>query len=294
MPDQLDPFHLLEAGPTDGPPMVLVHGLGGASINWQMVVPLFAEHGFSVAAPDLIGHGRTPRMGRTATIEANLGFLDAFVRSRGEPVVLVGNSMGGLLAMMQAARAPETVASLVLVAPAVPRFTGTFNLVAAMAVAPALMRSAPIFRARARRQTPEGFVDQNLRFCVKDISRIDPAQLEAHVELATMRAADPDAVPSFVEASSSMIRVLGARRFEDTVRAVRTPTLIVGGAHDRLVPLRALERTRALRPDWAMHVFEHCAHVPQMEDPSAFVDLVTAWLGDRDDTGTTGAELGAS
>lgn len=274
--------------------MVLVHGLGGASINWQMVVPRFAAHGFHVMAPDLIGHGRTPRAGRAATMDANLDFLDGFVRSVGAPVTLVGNSMGGLLALMVAARAPENVAALVLVAPAVPRFTGAFNLVAARAVAPALMRAAPLLRARARRTTAEEFVAQNLRLCVHDISRIDPDHLAAHVELATLRATDPDAVPSFVDASSSMIRVLGARRFIDTVHAVRAPTLIVAGAHDRLVPLRALERMRMLRPDWGMHVFEHCAHVPQMEDPEAFVDLVRDWLSDGNDSGAPDLELGAS
>lgn len=259
--------------------MVFIHGLGGASINWQVVLPRFGALGFAVHAPDLIGHGKTPRSGRTATMDENLGFVDAFIRSVGAPVTLVGNSMGGLLALMQAAKAPETVDALVLVAPAVPRFTGAFNAVAARTVAPALMRAGPLMRARARRTTAEEFVDQNLRLCVNDISRVDPDQLAAHVDMALVRANDPDAVPSFLEASSSMVRVLGGRRFADTVRAVRAPTLIVAGTHDRLVPLRALERTREMRPDWGMHVFEDCAHVPQMEDPSGFVDVVAGWLG---------------
>lgn len=291
MPEDLGSFHLVTAGPGGGPPMVLVHGLGGASINWQMVTPLLGQRGFSVSAMDLIGHGKTPRAGRRATIDDNLAFLDGFIRSIGVPVVLVGNSMGGLLAMMQAARAPETVEALVLVAPAVPRFAGAVNIVASRTVAPALMRAGPIFRARARRTTAEEFVGQNLRLCVHDISRIDPEQLAAHVELAVARASDPDAVPSFLEASSSMVRVLGAKLFAHTVNAVRAPTLIVAGRHDRLVPLRALERMRLMRPDWGMHVFDDCGHVPQMEDPHGFVDVVTGWLGheDADETDEVGA-----
>lgn len=275
------PVSFRTAGPPDAPPLVLVHGLGGASENWLPVLPLLAGAGYRVLALDLVGHGRTPRADRAATMDAHLTLLDAFIRAEaGGSAILVGNSMGGLLAMMQAARMPATVRALVLVAPAVPRFAGAAGLAAARAFSPAIRGAGPtIMRARQQRYTPEEVVVQSLRLCARDIATIAPAVVEAHVALAVYRAGLHDAVPSFIESSSSMIRVLGGRRVDDTVRAVHVPTLILAGAHDRLVPLRALERVRALRRDWSMHVFEDCGHIPQMEDPHGFTEVVTHWLG---------------
>src|SRR5882762_4121025 len=108
----------------EGRPIVLVHGLGGSHVNWLAVAPGLAAHGHVVAL-DLAGHGRTRSMGRTAKVGDNrrlLGrFLDAVAR---EPAVLIGNSMGGYLALAEAAEEPAKVASLVLVNAAVPMAPG--------------------------------------------------------------------------------------------------------------------------------------------------------------------------
>src|SRR2546426_9137411 len=114
------PLHLADFGGT-GPTMILVHGLGGSHANWLAVGPGLAAHA-RVFAPDLPGFGRTPLDGRSAHVRASVEFLDRFLDTvGGGPAVLVGNSMGGLIAMMEAAERPEKVAGLVLVGPAQPR-----------------------------------------------------------------------------------------------------------------------------------------------------------------------------
>jgi len=108
------PIHFADFG-GEGRPMVLVHGLGGACENWLAVGGLLAEHA-RVLAPDLPGFGRTPPAGREITIAASQRALHRFLEAAvGEPAILVGNSMGGLIAMMQAARESASVAGLVLV-----------------------------------------------------------------------------------------------------------------------------------------------------------------------------------
>src|SRR5438132_975051 len=83
--------------------MVLVHGLGGSHANWLAVGAGLAAHA-RVLAPDLPGFGRTPLAGRSARVRANVELLDRLLDAvDGRPAVLVGNSMGGLIAMVEAA-----------------------------------------------------------------------------------------------------------------------------------------------------------------------------------------------
>ena len=119
--------HTLEWNGADGgvreapPPMLLVHGLGGSTTNWLSVGPeLAARLRGRVVAVDLAGFGRTRPDGRPASLGTNGRLLEAFARDRG-PFVVMGNSMGGALAVGLAARHPELVTALVLVNPAVPR-----------------------------------------------------------------------------------------------------------------------------------------------------------------------------
>src|SRR6266511_3708696 len=103
-----------------GPTFVCVHGLGGSSLNWVSIGPGLSERG-RVVALDLAGFGHTPRAGRSSSLSANRRLLSAFIREvAAAPVVLVGNSMGGALAALQAAHEPESIARLVLTSPALP------------------------------------------------------------------------------------------------------------------------------------------------------------------------------
>ena len=108
-------------GPAAGPTFVCVHGLGGSLLNWAPVAPGLARHG-RVIALDLAGFGLTPLEERGAGVGSNWKVLDGFLRTLDlPPVVLIGNSMGGMLALIQAAHAPQSVHSLVLVDAALPR-----------------------------------------------------------------------------------------------------------------------------------------------------------------------------
>ena len=100
--------------------IVCVHGLGGSSVNWSAIAPLLTDR-FRVIAPDLAGHGLTRSMGRGTRVSANQALLHRFIESvPGAPVILMGNSMGGMISLLEAAAAPEAVAGLVLLDPALP------------------------------------------------------------------------------------------------------------------------------------------------------------------------------
>src|SRR5205814_7200043 len=105
----------------DGPVFVCVHGLGGSLANFALVAPALAKYG-RIIAPDLVGFGRTPPAGRGTDVRANRRMLAGFLEALElPPVVLVGNSMGGMISVIQCAHAPETVEGMILVDAALPR-----------------------------------------------------------------------------------------------------------------------------------------------------------------------------
>ena len=113
-------LHVRETPGPDGTPAVYVHGLGGSSLNWT---DLAAQLGTRAAgtAVDLPGFGRTrPPAGFDFTPAAHADALLCFLAGRNEPVHLLGNSLGGAIALSVAARRPELVRTLTLVSPAMP------------------------------------------------------------------------------------------------------------------------------------------------------------------------------
>lgn len=282
MVDLGGPVHVVDFGGT-GPTMVLVHGLGGSTQNWLAVGPALAKRA-RVLALDLAGFGRTPPTAGAASVPANQALLDRFLATVvSRPAILVGNSMGGLIAMMQAAADPGKVSALVLVAPAQPAPRGT--RIDPQVFAAFLLYSVPglsrwYLRQRAARLGAEGLVRQTLQLCCVDPSRVPADVRTAHIALAAERIERmPWANAAFLDAARSTLAVLRRRRgFEEMVSRIATPALVIHGTGDRLVPLRASRLLARLRPDWTLDVFEGFGHVPQLEAPERFVDSVARWL----------------
>lgn len=266
----------------DGPQMVLVHGLGGSLQNWFAVGPGLAEH-YRVTALDLVGFGRTPRTeGRSAKVKDNRVVLDRFLDEvAGGPAILVGNSMGGTISILEAAAAPAKVNALVLVDPAVP-YPGGMDAdpVVAMTFGTYLMDNAEeLVTAYLTQIGPEAAVRTTMELCCVDINRVSPDILEAQIELAKERAQMEWANGSMVEAARSLIE-LNANEDEyfAAVHAIEAPTLLISGDSDRLVPLVAAQQIANIRPDWTFEVFEDTGHVPQLEAPEKFLSIVVGWL----------------
>ena len=276
------PVHYADYG-GQGTPLVLLHGLGGSRLNWMAVAPGLAKS-HRVYALEYLGHGLTPLAGRKANLAGHRQLIDAFIEKVvGKPAVLVGNSTGGHLAIVEAALRPEQVAGLVLVDPAVPIPLGRTSLPppAALAVAPLLFRGVgeAMMMATARRTTSEMIVYQTLRLVAPDISRIPEAVVEAHLEAHLARHGNREANLAFLQTARSLAFAnLRRAEFYRKVRRVRAPTLVVHGEADRLVPLRAIRRLLELRPEWELHVFPGLGHVPMLEDPPGFVEVVLRWL----------------
>lgn len=276
------PVHYME---WDGPPrrtFVLVHGLGGSLLSWLAVAPGLARHG-RVLALDLPGFGRSERNGRRSRVSDLRRTVSRFVDEvAGAPVVLAGNSMGGGIAMLEAAVEPSSVEALVLSNSVFPWKRGTFP-------APLVMLGFALYelprvgewasRQRLTRLEAERAVRLGLRIITADPSNVPAELVRLHVEQLVRLQADEDAGPAFLEAARSLL-ALGRRR--DVVRwivnSVACPVLVIHGREDRLVPLGFAMGALQMRPEWNMRLIPKVGHVPQMEAPERWLAAVEDWL----------------
>jgi len=277
------PVHYVDfGGPAAGPVIVCVHGLGGSAANWLAVAPLLTGT-YRVLAPDLAGHGLTQSQGRGTDVASNRVLLHRFVQSvAGPPVILMGNSMGGMISLLEASAAPAAVAGLVLLDPALPFVPGrpdpaVAGLFAAY-LTPGLSR---VVIARRRRLPPAEMVASILRLCCADPARVPPEVVARHVAVAAQRAAFTGVEHDFAASMRSVIRTVGyplGRAYRQRIRSVTCPVLLIHGTEDRLVPVAAARAAARANPSWSVREFAGVGHVPQLEAAQRTAGVVTEWL----------------
>jgi pimeloyl-ACP methyl ester carboxylesterase len=273
-----------EAGPGGGaaaPPLVLVHGLGGSHLNWVGVAPALARHR-RVVALDLVGFGLTPHEGRSSNVRDNAALVARFVREVvGEPAVLMGNSMGGMISLLVADRFPEVVEALVLVDASLPTpgVRPDRQVLLEFAVYATPFVGERYLQRNAARFTDRQRVLRTVAVCFADPSRADAAVVDAGVELAAWRRTLPGAERAFLGAARSLLRILrSGNRYPALITRVRQPTLLLHGELDKLVPVGAARATAESKPAWEREILAGVGHTPQLEVPDAVVARVKPWL----------------
>ena len=279
------PLHYRQwEGPADGPVCVLVHGLGGGLLNWALVAPGLAERG-RVLALDLPGFGKTPVAGRGSSIASCRWVLNGFLRRLDlAEVVLLGNSMGGMVTLAQAEADPGGVRGLVLANAALPPkgspFVGVPPDVSAGFLVTGTRRLGPaLLRRRTDRLGAERMVWATLEYVTAHPESLDPAWVTATIESFQAWVARPGVSAVFSEASRSIVRTyVFARTYRRRLAAIRTPALLVHGAADRLVPPANAWRAAREHANWDLVVLPDTGHVPQVEQPERFLRAVLPWL----------------
>jgi pimeloyl-ACP methyl ester carboxylesterase len=244
-----------------GDPIVLLHGVGASRVVWSHVTPLLAADRL-VLAPDLPGFGQSDPAGPGFDLErAALALAEPLAQRTGRPFDLVGNSLGGAVALELAVSRPELVRRLVLSAPA--GFSPTswpLVLVAGKLLGPittlrrtfgAPLAASPI----ARRALLYGAIAQPQDLSTRDARMM----LEASRGSSRIGAA----VTAVLEAD-----------LRPELERLEPPLGLIWGRRDRVVPISALERIRAIRPDAVVETIDDAAHVPQVEHPEEYVSTL--------------------
>jgi pimeloyl-ACP methyl ester carboxylesterase len=277
------PVHYVE---WDGPPdrtFVLLHGLGGSYLQWLLAGPELARLG-RVFAIDLAGFGKTPRDGRSSKLTANRALLSHFIEevAGGGPVILGGNSMGGGIAIMQAAVEPATVDGLILTSSIYPWAKGARP-------SPVVMGGFALYRVprvgewvlrqRQGRLSAERVVRLGFRVTMVDPTAVPEWLVREHVDMLVERAADPDAAPAFLEAARSLLRLgENVERGRALLDDVKCPVVVIHGRQDRFVPAAFAWAATETHPDWMIRVLPGVGHVPQLEAPERWMRAVGDWL----------------
>ena len=268
----------------EGPPettFVLLHGLGGSHLSWVQVAPGLAGLG-RVLAPDLPGFGRSPRNGRATRLMDQRRWLSRFLDEAATgPVVLAGNSMGGVVALLEAALEPDRVAGVVLTSSVFPMSGGPIPnplVLGAFAAYDVPKLGEIVVKTRSAAFDPETFVRVGLRILTGDPDSIPDDVIEANAELVADLRADPEAPSAFLEAARSInayVRSPTAGR--RAMSNVRSPVLVIHGRKDRFVPVAYAEVALVTYPAWRGRLLAGVGHVPQMEAPARWLTEVADW-----------------
>jgi pimeloyl-ACP methyl ester carboxylesterase len=275
----VDTFYL-EAG--SGPPVVLLHGLGAT--NASMLPPrwdLARDH--RVLAPDLPGFGGSSKPIRSYDFPFFAEWLRDFLDAVGiDKAVLVGNSLGGRVALEAGLSLPDRVDRMVLLCPS-PAFLRGRQAVPLvrllrpeLALVPMLLTHGAVIEIarsmfskpdRLRAEWFDSFADEFLRVFASPRGRV--AFFSAAREV-------------YLEEPS------GKNGFWDRLPALKRPALFVWGDKDWLVPARFAHHIGEALPKCESVVLEDCGHVPQYELPIKTNQLIRDFLGRNRPAGSSG------
>jgi pimeloyl-ACP methyl ester carboxylesterase len=278
------PVHYVDyGGDREGPAVVLVHGLGGSHLNWDLLAPRLTDSA-RVVALDLPGFGRSEPGGRKASVPASVAVLGRFLDEVvGEPAVLVGNSMGGMVSILTAADRPASVRGLVLLDPAIPGpRRAQDRLVALTFAAYAVPRVGERYLRRNRtRKDALTRVRETLQLCGVDPDTVPREVVDRSVTLLQERKDVEGMDRAFLAAARSLLRILAdPRRYRRAMAAIDVPVLLVHGDRDRLVQVAAAREVARTHPSWRYTELPGVGHVPQLQVPDRVAKEIHAWLAE--------------
>ncbi|HUA71755.1 MAG TPA: alpha/beta fold hydrolase [Solirubrobacteraceae bacterium] len=248
-----------------GRPLVLLHGVGASRAVWRHVTPALAED-HRVIAPDLPGFGESSPAADGFDLDtAAAALADRLAARAGERFDLLGNSLGGAVAVKLAAQRPDLVRCLVLSAPA--GFAPRSSRIAVTAGA----LSEPVVKARRLVGAPVAG-NPIVRRALLWGAIAEPHRLSADDALAMLRASRGS-----TRVGAAVATVLRADLASDLGR-LEAPLGVIWGWRDRIIPISTLRYIRAARPDAIVATIPRAAHVPQVELPMEFVAAVRRLL----------------
>jgi pimeloyl-ACP methyl ester carboxylesterase len=251
-----------DTGPRDAPALMLLHGFGSSLETWEPWAHLLSER-YRMVRFDLPGCGlsepdRTGNYGDARSIALTRGLMDELGIKR---AVLIGNSIGGRIAWRFAAEFPDRTSKLVLISPdgfASPGFQ--YDRPPRVAMVFQLMKYF----------LPRALVRANLATAYADPSRLSDPVVDRYYDLLL--------APGNRDAMIDRMRQTLLKDPTPILRQIQTPTLLVWGMQDRLIPYANSADYTAALPNAKFVSFEQLGHVPQEEAPTESLMPVERFL----------------
>jgi pimeloyl-[acyl-carrier protein] methyl ester esterase len=271
-------LHVESSG--SGAPLVLIHGWGMHGGIWGGIVPQLAQH-FCVHCVDLPGHGRSRGKGEEGRDKGNGGSevfpfplppspfsLDAIVSELSaqldEPINVCGWSLGGMVALRWAMRAPEKVKRLVLVA-STPCFAWREDWPSGMATETLQQFAAELERDHAA--TLRRFLALQVRGSANE------RELLADLRARLFSRGEPD-----INALRGGLAILRDADLRGELASIRQPVLVIAGERDKLTPPQASHYLAQTLPAARAVEIGGAAHTPFLSHPEIFVAQLMSFM----------------
>ena len=245
--------------------IVLIHGSGlgvSAFANWRLIIPRLSETNH-VFAPDIIGFGETEKLpNHNYTVDLWVNHLIGFIESiSDEPVYLVGNSMGGALALHVANSRPELVKKLILMGSVGVKYPITEGLERVWGYEPSI---------ESMRELIELFSYDEKAAKNEELVRL---RYEASLRQDTKEAF----AAMFPEPRQNKLDELALT--DEQIKRIQVPTLLFHGLNDKVIPIEKTSyRLIELLPHAELHVFNECGHWTQIEKTEPFVNHIVTFI----------------
>lgn len=234
-----------------GPPLVLLHGIGGDADEWAFCFERLSRS-HRVVALDLLGFGRSDKPPIEYTIAGFVEVVEQFLNVLNlKRVNLLGESLGGWIASAFALKFPQRVDKLILVDAA-----GVWGDITTLPID---------VRVSTRAHLRDVF---RLVFYNKELAT------DALVDYGYQMHLERGDAPTI----ESVLRNTSGERLDDVINGISAPTLIVWGEQDEMIPLRVGQNLRRLIRGSKLVVIPECGHLPELEKPEEFVDCVLEFL----------------
>jgi pimeloyl-ACP methyl ester carboxylesterase len=264
-----------------GSDVVLIHGLGAAKSSFFDCAALLAEAGHRVHAIDLPGFGGSSKP--TIAPYSARWFADSVMGVMNildiESAHLVGNSMGGRVALEMGLRSPERVRSIAALCPAVAFIKRDFHPLVRL-----LRPEFGLLPHKLRR----GLVERQLWGMFCDPDALDPSQADLVVDEFQRIYGSPGARVAFYASARNIYldKPFGNGGFYPRLASLQPPALFVWGTHDRLIPAGFRRYVEEALPGADQIVLEGCGHVPQIERAEHTAGLVRRLFARTEALGT--------
>lgn len=230
-----------------GENLVLLHGLFGALSNWDDVIKKFKDH-FRIIIPMLPIYDLPFRK---ISLESLVDYLEEFVNLKGlDKMILMGNSLGGHIALIYSLRRQETVQKLVL--------TGSSGL-----FENAMGGSYP------KRGSYE-YVKERAEYTFYDPKSISKEYIQ---EIFETTKSIPKCLNIVAIAKSAQ-----RHNMAKEITAIKVPTLLIWGLNDTITPPMAAHDFHRLIPNSTLRFIDRCCHAPMMEQPEKFNDILADFI----------------
>jgi pimeloyl-ACP methyl ester carboxylesterase len=242
------------------PTAVFIHGAQNDHSVWVLQTRYFAHHGFVVLAVDLPGHGRSKGAPLTS-VEAMADWLLALLDATGvQKATLIGHSMGSLIALETAFRAPARVSKLAMIATAYPMKVSAALLDAALNDEQAAIDMVNIWSHSSIAQKPSNpgpgfYVMGGAQRLMQHIARQSPARV-FHTDFAACNA---------------------YANGEVAAKSVTCPVQLLLGKRDMMTAPKASTTLSRAMPHCSTTLLDHCGHDLMAEQPDAVLDTLFAF-----------------